>query len=107
MRSRLWFGWLTVGYGYGIWIFGNTSVRVEIVLRLVDGLCLKHGAFADVELRVRLESVLDALGSEEAGVDATVDRGVEFVGTLYTLTLFLVIVGIVLAGIVEDRKSVV
>ena len=84
--------------GFGLRVGGRFVHAVEVVLRLVHGVGLHLRAASDAHLGVGLEGVLDALGHQEAGVDAAVLRGVEGVGRAFLVPPGLAVPLAVLPG---------
>ena len=85
-------------YGDALRVVARFVHAVEVVLRLVHGVGLHLRAASDAHLGVGLEGVLDALGHQEAGVDAAVLRGVEGVGRAFLVPPGLAVPLAVLPG---------
>ena len=92
--------------GSGVFLPRN-AVEVIVRRRLVHGVGLHLRAPAYAHLGVGLEGVLDALGHEEAGVDAAVLRGVEFVWVSFHPPAALVVpLPVLLGGVVGEPRPV-
>ena len=79
----LWFGLCGI----------DSTVRIETSLRGINDVGFHDGTFTDIDFRISLESVFDAFGNEEAGINLPIDI-VECIAFHYSFSSAAVFIGI-------------
>ena len=84
----LWFGLCGI----------DSTVRIETSLRGFNDVGFHDGTFTDIDFRISLESVFDAFGNEEAGINLPIDI-VECIAFHYSFFGAAVFIGILFLSI--------